>query len=113
MGLGRVISQEGVLEFITKPGVLLGSIVKPHSRVTGQCAMKVLHALLHGCPSVLPEDMSEKRRVVELWYSRKGLCEVLGSCGEGMSRLIESVTTDLGLILVELCIVFLPLCVQL
>lgn len=26
--------------------------------------------------------------------------------------MIESVTTDLGLILVELCIVYLPLCVQ-
>lgn len=82
MGLGRVISQEGVLEFITKPGVSFGSVVKPHSMVTGQCAMKVFHAMLHGCPSVLPEDMSEKRRVVEFWYSRKGLCEVLGNRGE-------------------------------
>jgi len=26
--------------------------------------------------------MSEKMGVVELMYSRKGICEVLGSCGE-------------------------------
>lgn len=43
---------------------------------------KVLHTLLHRCPSVLPEDMSEKMRVVEPLYSRKGICEVLGSRGE-------------------------------
>lgn len=51
------------------------------SALAGQRAEKVLYALLHRCP-VLPEDMSEKMRVVEPLYSRKGVCEVLGSRGE-------------------------------
>lgn len=116
MGLERVISQESTLEFITKPGVLFKTVVKPSSMVTGQYAKKVFHALLHGSPSVLPEDMSEKSRVGELLYSRNGLCEVLGNRGKplkGMRRLIESVTTNSGLTLVELCTVYPPLCVQL
>lgn len=50
--------------------------------LTGQCAKKALRALLHRCPSVLPEDMSEKMRVLEPLCSRNGLCEVLGNHGE-------------------------------
>lgn len=50
--------------------------------LTGQCTKKDLHALLHRCPSVLPEGISEKMRMVEPLYSRKGLCELLGNRGE-------------------------------
>lgn len=33
--------------------------------MAGECAKKVLHALVHRCLSVLPEDVSAKTRVVK------------------------------------------------
>lgn len=57
---------------------------------------------MHRCPSVLPEDMSAKTRVVKL--CRAGVGQVRGTFA-------GRVRTSLGSTLVELCTVCLPLCI--